>query len=103
MLVYLKSPVNGEGDSQFAYDIVLPKMLQQIYMKLKIDLQYDFEYRGFVAEYPSLPGCISQGKTKKEALKNIQEAIRGYVSVLRKHHQTAPLEVTRSSYVEVKI
>ena len=44
-------------------------------MKLKVELKYDFEYGGFVADCPSLPGCMSQGKTKKETLKNIQEAI----------------------------
>ena len=72
-------------------------------MKIKIDLQYDFEYKGFVADCPVLPGCMSQGKTKEEALKNIQEAIRGYIKVLKKHHQTAPLQATKDSYVEVKI
>jgi antitoxin HicB len=72
-------------------------------MKLKIDLQYDFEYGGFVADCPSLPGCASQGKTKEEALKNIEEAIKGYVKVLKKHHLTAPLETARSNYVEIKV
>ncbi len=72
-------------------------------MKLLINLQYDFEYKGFVAECPSLPGCMSQGKTKKEALKNIKEAIRGYIKVLKKHHQTAPIEITVPSYVELTV
>ncbi len=72
-------------------------------MKLKIDLQYDFEYEGFVADCPSLPGCMSQGKTKKEALRNIQEAIQGYIKVLKKHHHTTPLEATQSNYVEIKV
>ena len=65
---------------------------------MRIDLQYDFEYKGFVADCPSLPGCMSQGKTKSQALKNIREAIRGYVKVLKKHHQTAPLEVISLNY-----
>ena len=72
-------------------------------MKLLINLQYDFEYKGFVADCPSLPGCMSQGKTKKEALKNIQEAIRGYIKVLKTHHQTAPLEVAVPNYVNVAV
>ena len=33
----------------------------------------------FVAECPSLPGCISQGKTREEVLENIQDAIKGYL------------------------
>jgi predicted RNase H-like HicB family nuclease len=36
----------------------------------------------WVAECPSLPGCISQGKTKDEAIRNIKEAIEGYVTAL---------------------
>jgi predicted RNase H-like HicB family nuclease len=43
-------------------------------------------YRGedgwWVAECPSLPGCISQGETREEAIKNIREAISVYVSSL---------------------
>ena len=36
----------------------------------------------FVAECPSLPGCISQGKTKPEAIANIREAIEAYIDSL---------------------
>jgi len=36
----------------------------------------------WVAECPSLPGCISQGKTKEEAVTNIKEAIHGYIAAL---------------------
>ena len=35
----------------------------------------------FVAECPSLPGCISQGKTEEEAERNIQDAIRECLEV----------------------
>jgi predicted RNase H-like HicB family nuclease len=45
-------------------------------------------YRGedgyFVTEVPSLPGCISQGKTRQEALENIQEAIELYIESLER-------------------
>jgi predicted RNase H-like HicB family nuclease len=37
----------------------------------------------WVAECPSLPGCISQGKTKEEAIANIKEAIQGYIAALK--------------------
>ena len=37
----------------------------------------------WVVECPSLPGCISQGKTREEAIENIKEAIEGYVEALR--------------------
>jgi len=36
----------------------------------------------FVAKVPALPGCLSQGKTQKEALKNIKEAIEGWLAVM---------------------
>jgi len=36
-----------------------------------------------VAECPSLPGCVSQGKTKEEASQNIKEAIEGILEVRR--------------------
>ena len=36
----------------------------------------------WVVEVPSLPGCISQGKTRDEALENIKEAIAGYIAAL---------------------
>ena len=39
----------------------------------------------FTSEVPSLPGCVSQGKTKKEALDNIKDAIKGYLVSLKKH------------------
>ena len=33
----------------------------------------------WIAECPSLPGCVTQGKSKEEAIANAKEAIRGYV------------------------
>lgn len=43
-------------------------------MKLLVTLERD-ETGMVVAECPAIPGCISQGKTEKQALKNIREAI----------------------------
>ena len=37
----------------------------------------------WVVECPSLPGCISQGKTKEGAINNIKEAIQGYIDALK--------------------
>ena len=36
----------------------------------------------WVAECPSLPGCVTQGTTKEQAISNVNEAIRGYVAAL---------------------
>jgi predicted RNase H-like HicB family nuclease len=37
----------------------------------------------WVSECPSLPGCVSQGETKAQAIENIKEAIEGYVLALK--------------------
>jgi predicted RNase H-like HicB family nuclease len=44
----------------------------------------------WVVECPSLPGCISQGKTKEEAITNIREAIQGYVAALVEDNLPVP-------------
>jgi len=44
----------------------------------------------YVAEVPSLPGCISQGQTRSEALDNIKEAIAGYLASLEAHKEPVP-------------
>ena len=53
-------------------------------------------YRGeddyWVAECPSLPGCISQGKSKKEAIANIKQAIEGYILTLQEDNLAVPEE-----------
>lgn len=46
----------------------------------------------WVVECPSLPGCISQGKTKEEALANIKEAIEGYIEALKEDNIPVPPE-----------
>jgi predicted RNase H-like HicB family nuclease len=43
---------------------------------------YSGEDGYWIAECPSLPGCISQGKTKEDAIRNIREAIELYVEAL---------------------
>jgi len=46
----------------------------------------------WVAECPSLPGCISQGKTREEAIRNIREAIQGYIAALEEDGLEIPEE-----------
>lgn len=46
----------------------------------------------WVAECPSLPGCVSQGKTKEEAITNVKEAIRGYIAALKEDGIPVPKE-----------
>ena len=44
----------------------------------------------FVVECPTLPGCVSQGRTRDEAIANIKDAIVGYLESLRKHNDPIP-------------
>jgi predicted RNase H-like HicB family nuclease len=53
-------------------------------------LIYSGEDGYWVAECPSLAGCVSQGRTKDEAVANIKEAIAGYVEALRGDHLPIP-------------
>lgn len=46
----------------------------------------------WVVECPSLSGCISQGATKEEAVKNIKEAIEGYIAALEEDSRPVPEE-----------
>lgn len=44
----------------------------------------------FIATCPTLPGCISQGKTHAEALANIKDVMTGYLASLKKHNEPVP-------------
>jgi len=48
----------------------------------------------YTATVPSLPGCISEGATREEALAEIEEAISGYIEVARKLGKPIPVEVS---------
>ncbi len=60
-------------------------------MKFLITIYQD-EDGMFITECPSIPGCVSQGKTETEAMKNIQEAIKDCLEV--RAEKGMPLTVT---------
>ena len=68
-------------------------------MKLKIVLEPS-EDGGFTVYVPSLPGCISEGETEKEAISNIKEAIELYLEPVEDevvsvaNHKTVVKEIT---------
>ena len=62
---------------------------------------YPGEDGHWVAECPSLPGCVSQGKTKAKALENIKEAIDGYIAALKDDHLPVPQEKFETLLVAV--
>lgn len=47
---------------------------------------------GFTAIVPSLPGCITYGKSLEEARKNADDAINGYIASLDKHNEPIPTD-----------
>ena len=51
---------------------------------------YPGENGYWVVECPSLPGCVSQGKSKEEAIANIKEAIQGYIAALEQDKLPVP-------------
>ena len=70
-------------------------------MRIRVIIEQD-EDGVFVAECPSLPGCISQGRTRTEALKNIKDAAKGYIASLKKHGEPIPPSI-EEEMVEVNV
>ena len=56
------------------------KTVQETIMKYKVNMQQTKE--GYAIWVPGLPGCWSQGKTEKEALENIKDAIQAYLEIV---------------------
>lgn len=57
-----------------------------------VQLTYDKSYKGYVADVANLYGCMSQGKTKKEALENATKAIKAYMEAVEKSSKRRNLE-----------
>ena len=57
---------------------------------------------GYVAYCPALKGCVSQGETKEEALKNIKEAMEAYIEALFEDGLPVPTEVGKDT-VELEV
>lgn len=62
---------------------------------------YPGETGFYVVECPSLPGCVSQGVTKEEALINIREAIQVFTEALEEQGIPVPVETFDSMLVTI--
>jgi len=51
----------------------------------------------YVAKVPDLPGCATEGKTKRELISNVKEAIQAYLESLKKHGQPIPIDMVQVS------
>ena len=54
------------------------------------------EEGGYIVSAPALPGCVTQGETKEEALEMIQDAIAGYVASLKQRGEPLPVGYERA-------
>lgn len=70
-------------------------------MKFKILIKQD-EDGIFTSEVPELPGCISQGNSREDAIANIKDAISGYLASLKKHGEPIPFSIDED-IVEVHV
>ena len=57
---------------------------------------------GFVATVPALPGCVSQGPTRRQALRNAKEAIEAYIEALLEDGLPVPIQ-TDAELVDVEV
>lgn len=62
-------------------------------MKFRVLIDQD-EDGVFVAQVPSLPGCVSQGATREEAVSNAQEAIEAYLESLQERDEPIPPSIS---------
>jgi antitoxin HicB len=79
----------GRRELKLAVSWGIAPEAEEAFMKFRIIVEPD-EDGVFVATVPSLPGCVSQGGTREEALRNVREAIEGYVDSLRERNEPIP-------------
>lgn len=70
-------------------------------MKFRVLIEQD-EDGIYVAEVPALPGCLSDGPTREQALANVREAIALYLESLEAHDDPIPPPITEE-VVEVAV
>ena len=61
-------------------------------MQYTVVLEPDEDGRGFTVRVPALPGCITEGRNREEALANAREAITGFIEGLEKAGEPVPEE-----------
>lgn len=57
---------------------------------------------GYVAVCPALPGCVSQGRTRRDTLRGIKEAMKAYIEALLEDGLPVPVEQGRET-IEVEV
>lgn len=57
------------------------------------------EEGGYVAFFPALPGCHTQGETLEQVIAMAKEVLNGYIETLRAHGDPIPVEKSQSKLV----
>ncbi len=96
----LTKPLNNIFKRHLIDNIFNLSTSKGINMKFRIIIEQD-EDNIFVAECPNLPGVVSQGRTRDEAIKNVTDAIKGYLASLKKHNEPIPTPITEEVVVDV--
>ena len=58
----------------------------------QVVLYPDHEDGGWIAEVPSLPGCLSQGETREEAIRNVRDAIQTWITGAQQVNMPIPVD-----------
>jgi len=68
-----------------------------------IILEPNYPEEGYTIRVPALPGCITYGRTREEALERAREAIEGFVEGLQKAGEPVPEEVAPAELAVVTV
>jgi len=71
--------------------------------RFKIVLEWNEEGGGYTVTVPALPGCITQGDTREEAVKRAQEAIEGFIEALKIIGKPVPESDVEIAEVQVNV
>lgn len=71
-------------------------------MSLRYTVIFEQAENNWAAYVPDLPGCITTGKTLEETERNIQEAVRGHVAVLREFGEPVPEPTSVAKEIEIR-
>ncbi len=70
-------------------------------LEYTIILHWDPDFEGYWVEVPALVGCVSQGKTRDEALQNVREAIELHLDAMKEDGEEAPQEESTKVTIEI--
>lgn len=71
--------------------------------RFKVILTWDNETQVYVVTVPALPGCVTQGKNREEALEQTREAITGHIEALKLIGQPVPQGDVEFAEVQVSV